>query len=250
MKAKILCVYDEGAVPRTPLIGAKGFSVLVEAGGKRILFDAGRRGKYLTHNMGHLGVPPDSIDCLVASHGHRDHVGGLADLLRSRTSPLKIFAPKSAIGTKTLLGHKGLYVPPDLSDMAEIEHVSDWTDVGGGVHASPPMSYDCGQECFIALDAADGPAVVSARSRFGVDAAMDTVRERFGRHPKTYVGGVRAGGGGSEPRPLSEVFSSYGCDRLYLNGCTGAAGITRLRSSLGLKGVSDFYAGESFELEI
>ena len=56
MNAKITCVYDEGSLPKTNLIGAKGFSVMVESEGKRLLFDTGLRGRYLMHNMGVLGL--------------------------------------------------------------------------------------------------------------------------------------------------------------------------------------------------
>ena len=48
---RVLCIYDEGAVVDTPLIGAKGFSVMVESEGRRIMMDTGLRDRYLVHNM-------------------------------------------------------------------------------------------------------------------------------------------------------------------------------------------------------
>jgi len=66
----------ENYVSKAGLIGEHGFSVLVDAYGKRILFDTGQ-GKCLENNMRELNVPPDSIDAVVLSHGHYDHTCGL-----------------------------------------------------------------------------------------------------------------------------------------------------------------------------
>ena len=54
MGAVITCIYDEGSLEDTPLIGAKGFSVMVERDGRRVLFDTGLRDRYLKHNMENL----------------------------------------------------------------------------------------------------------------------------------------------------------------------------------------------------
>ena len=73
-KAKVLSVYDEGALEDTPFIGATGFSVLVEVDGQRTLFDTGMRGRYLIHNLDYLDVKPDMIDRVVISQIGRAHV--------------------------------------------------------------------------------------------------------------------------------------------------------------------------------
>ena len=87
-KARILNVYDEGALEHTPLIGGHGQGFIIDVDGKRILFDTGLRGRYLLHNMKVLGIEPDSIDMVVLSHGHRDHTGGLVSLLEERSETL------------------------------------------------------------------------------------------------------------------------------------------------------------------
>ena len=75
-----------------------GFSCLVQAYGRKILFDTGARGDILFANMKKLHIDPGEIDEVFISHGHWDHVGGLADFLK--INPVKVFIPASLTGLK------------------------------------------------------------------------------------------------------------------------------------------------------
>jgi 7,8-dihydropterin-6-yl-methyl-4-(beta-D-ribofuranosyl)aminobenzene 5'-phosphate synthase len=63
------------------LAGEPGVSYLIQAGGTRVLFDAGLSGgkarSALARNAQKLGVDLGSLDAVVISHLHADHVGGL-----------------------------------------------------------------------------------------------------------------------------------------------------------------------------
>lgn len=72
------------------LLGEHGLCMLLEAGGKRILFDTGG-GLSLLHNARRLDVDLRGLDALVLSHGHYDHTGGLKDLLE-QVGSLSIYA--------------------------------------------------------------------------------------------------------------------------------------------------------------
>lgn len=65
-----------------------GFACVVERPGQRILFDTGAKGAILLDNMERLGVRPSSIDAVVISHDHWDHVGGLSDFLEQSRVPV------------------------------------------------------------------------------------------------------------------------------------------------------------------
>ena len=63
-------------------LGEWGFSALVEARGRRLLFDTGGRPDIVLRNAEALGLDLASIEDVVLSHGHWDHTGGLVPLRR------------------------------------------------------------------------------------------------------------------------------------------------------------------------
>jgi 7,8-dihydropterin-6-yl-methyl-4-(beta-D-ribofuranosyl)aminobenzene 5'-phosphate synthase len=81
VKITVLCENTVG-VP-AGLVGEWGLAMLVEAAGKKILFDTGEQGAVI-NNAAALGVDLRAVDALVMSHGHYDHAGGMRALLRYR----------------------------------------------------------------------------------------------------------------------------------------------------------------------
>lgn len=68
-----------------PRIDRFGSSILVNAAGQNLLFDAGR-GAVI--RLEQIGVSPGAVDQLFVTHYHSDHINGLADLwLTSRLPP-------------------------------------------------------------------------------------------------------------------------------------------------------------------
>lgn len=90
---KITILYDN-TVFQGGLSADWGFSALVEANGKRILFDTGGNGSILLSNMKKLGVDPQSIHDVFISHAHFDHTGGLSAFL-NENAEVTVWAPPS-----------------------------------------------------------------------------------------------------------------------------------------------------------
>ena len=92
MKATI--VYDN-EVRSQGLKAGRGFSAVIESENTpSILFDTGADSSTLTHNMRELNIDSKNIETIVISHAHRDHTGGLSEILRiSETAEL--FLPSS-----------------------------------------------------------------------------------------------------------------------------------------------------------
>ncbi len=71
-----------------------GFSCIVKASDRTILFDTGADSRTLLHNMEKLGLDPKGIDLIVLSHMHRDHTGGLEGVLE-RNPDVRVYVPES-----------------------------------------------------------------------------------------------------------------------------------------------------------
>ena len=65
-------------------IGEWGFAALVDADGRRILFDTGFRRDTVLKNAEELGIDLTTITDVVLSHHHDDHVGGLMKMVTIR----------------------------------------------------------------------------------------------------------------------------------------------------------------------
>jgi len=90
---KVTIIYDN-EVWKEGLRADWGFSCLVEADNKKILFDTGANGALLLDNMKKLDIDPAKIDDIFISHAHHDHTGGLQDFLKLNSN-VRVFVPAS-----------------------------------------------------------------------------------------------------------------------------------------------------------
>ena len=78
-------------------IAERGLSIMVEADGLRVLVDTGLSFSAV-HNAQLMGIDLSTIDCIVLSHGHADHTGGLRDVLKIK-------------GEVEVIAHPDIWVP-------------------------------------------------------------------------------------------------------------------------------------------
>ncbi|MFA4876541.1 MAG: MBL fold metallo-hydrolase [Methanoregula sp.] len=85
-----------------------------------ILMDTGLSTISLFHNAKQLGCNLDEAECVVLSHGHHDHTGGLVEFFRRSSRPVPlVFHPDAFLARRiTFPGMSPVPLPhPDLSEL-------------------------------------------------------------------------------------------------------------------------------------
>lgn len=74
---------------KKPLLAEHGFAALIDlkGDGTRILWDAGMTTTALAENMATLEIEPSTIDKIALSHGHGDHTGAMAQVVKAAGGP-------------------------------------------------------------------------------------------------------------------------------------------------------------------
>jgi 7,8-dihydropterin-6-yl-methyl-4-(beta-D-ribofuranosyl)aminobenzene 5'-phosphate synthase len=89
MKIKITTLAENTA--EMGYLAEWGLSMLVEADGVKVLFDTGM-GIAAVHNAQLFGIDLGTVDKIVISHGHRDHTGGLREVLMRMKKEVEVIA--------------------------------------------------------------------------------------------------------------------------------------------------------------
>ena len=90
--AKVDSLSPEGSVPSSISC------FLVETQGKKVLFDTGNgteRGGMLLQRLDSIGVKPESIDFLVITHFHGDHIGGMTENGKPVFTNAEVYVPEA-----------------------------------------------------------------------------------------------------------------------------------------------------------
>jgi 7,8-dihydropterin-6-yl-methyl-4-(beta-D-ribofuranosyl)aminobenzene 5'-phosphate synthase len=170
-----------------------GFGALVEYGTENVLFDTGGDSPTLLGNMEILGIDPASIQKVLLSHIHDDHVGGLQGLLATGLCPVVYVPPsfpdsfKRQVGEITSLVEvepgqavaKGIFTTgemptpghPDLLEQAlVVESRGGWVIVTGCAHPGIVNIVERARELF------DGPIFLAMGGFHLRDASEARVR--------------------------------------------------------------------------
>jgi len=103
--------------------GSRGNSCYLETGNARILVDAGLSGIEIERRLGAVGVLPQSLDAIVVTHEHTDHIKGVGVLARRYKLP--VYAnPQTLLSAEKALGKLPAVIAVETGETLNIKTLS------------------------------------------------------------------------------------------------------------------------------
>ena len=258
---KVTCLVDNAVQAGSSLWGEHGLACLIEAQGRRLLFDTGASGTVLVHNLVEMNILPDSLTALALSHAHYDHTGGLSALLELRPG-IPVYAHPDllrerftrrggelkSVGlrlTEKVLHHladlhlsaapqeilPGVWTSGEIIERPEPEGRSPHHFVRSGQDWLPDPYHD---DMALVLDSPVGLVLLCGCCHAGLLNTLSHVRHTFGRGPVAIVGGTHLGNTDQvHLRRLIKVLHPLGPPALHLNHCTGHGATMALAQAFG-----------------
>lgn len=234
-----------------------GLSLLVASGGQRWLWDTGGSGLFLD-NARCLGLDLSLIDGLALSHGHYDHVGGLAALVRAGFSGPIVAHPALTRQRFSIHAseHKDVGMPPGQRALLpdRLQPVSgDRTLAPGlrfvtGIPRRPGYSTatahlyldsqasrpdDLPDDAFLLLDTPRGAVVVLGCCHSGLANSLLHAAELANvKKLHAVIGGMHLYSAGRAALDESvEIIKALGCEIVAPGHCTGDGPISILEQA-------------------
>ena len=221
---RITYLYDNTeAVAGT--ISSWGFAALIEAYGRRVLFDTGTGAAVLESNAAKLGADLRRLDALVLSHEHFDHTGGIAAL--GRRDGLPVYYPASANPSADFIAAL------DRAGMKRIP-VTEMTTILPRIAVSHEMKAPMAPEIALLIDTDDGLGVVVGCAHPRPDVMLTQIKQRTGRPVLMLIGGFHLldSSGEAISRAIAK-FEEQGVRYVGPTHCTGTAATDAIRKSWG-----------------
>jgi 7,8-dihydropterin-6-yl-methyl-4-(beta-D-ribofuranosyl)aminobenzene 5'-phosphate synthase len=259
-------VITENTVPgkAAGLYAEHGFSLFLSRPEARILFDAGPAGLATLNNAPRLGVDLKAADLMVLSHGHMDHTGGLAGVLRAIGKRIPVYAhPDVFTDRYAKLGERIIYVGlpfkrEALEGMgAAFDLSAEFRQIAPGVYLSGEIArrraFETGDvdlfvkqdgefrkdplrdDQSVAVETAEGLALILGCCHAGLINTIDHFQAKLpGKPIHTVIGGTHLDFAPAEQlRETIAVLKGLGVRRMGLSHCTGLRAGARLAQELG-----------------
>jgi 7,8-dihydropterin-6-yl-methyl-4-(beta-D-ribofuranosyl)aminobenzene 5'-phosphate synthase len=255
---QITVLYD--AFGKSPALKKDwGYSALIEYGGKRILFDTGNSAGILAKNVKALQVDLNKLDCVVISHRHGDHIGGL-DYLLAVNPNVKIYVPRETWGvfggpinigdfyrrSDSLPAEQRYFdgTPPQtipsstpwpLAQFVQVDHL---TEIAPGIYLVPTISQVPGtlelHELSLSLRTPKGQVLLVGCSHPGIERILEAART-IDNHVYLIAGGLHLVNAPDVElqRIAHELRDKWNVNRIAPGHCTGEPAFATLQDIFG-----------------
>lgn len=254
----VITVLVENTVYRRGLMAEHGLAVHIQAGKRGLLFDTGQT-DLLLRNANELGIDLARTETIVLSHGHDDHTGGLAAVLRAAPNSRVLVHPSALLpkftrnpdGTARSIGMSEATAQflqrqgNRLSRITQPTEVLEGIFVTGGI-PRPNQFEDNGGDFFLDstclrpdpltddqalfFDTDTGLVALLGCAHAGVVNTIDYIKSlASGRPVRAIVGGLHLGS--ATPERLKETLACLqrlDIQQLAPGHCTGLAAASQL----------------------
>lgn len=200
-----------------------GFSCLIEGGEKTVLFDTGTDGNLLLQNVETLKLDLTKIDCIVLSHNHRDHTGGLGSVLKT-TPDASVYFPVSFPQDFSQDIRDQKAIPISVDDPLEIcSHVFSTGEIQGVVN-----------EQSLILETKKGLIVITGCSHPGITTILKRAKAFLKQDIYLVFGGFHLLRHTDEQvQAVIREFKSLGVEKCGATHCTGDRAIGLFKEAYG-----------------
>jgi 7,8-dihydropterin-6-yl-methyl-4-(beta-D-ribofuranosyl)aminobenzene 5'-phosphate synthase len=182
-----------------------GFGSVIKTPEETILFDTGGDADILLSNMQKMNIDPGTIDKVVISHVHWDHVGGLAGFLE-RNNHVTVFIPESFPNSiKNMITNKGA----ELIEVLEPKKISDFIYSTGEL-AGPP------DEQSLIVNSKKGLIVMTGCAHPGIVKIVEKAKELVNNNLYLVIGGFH-----HPSVSVVQKFRELGVEKVAPSHCTG-----------------------------
>jgi 7,8-dihydropterin-6-yl-methyl-4-(beta-D-ribofuranosyl)aminobenzene 5'-phosphate synthase len=251
-------------------LGEWGFAALVEADGRKVLFDTGAKSDVVWKNTQTLKVELRDVDDVVLSHWHSDHVGGFMTLRREAMEQRKEALGRTHVGAGIFLPRFGGPPTVDINPLTRLK--PDYEATGGvwlersgpaeifpGVWLTGPVPRrhaernwsgrarvkradgeivedTIADDMALVVNTGAGLVIVTGCGHAGVINIVERAREAVRAAPvHALIGGIHLFNA-SEPTLVwtGGKLREFGLEHFIGAHCTGIETVFRLRADLGL----------------